>query len=495
MLYVMSRIIRLRRYLQFNFQHCSQHHYKYYGVAMLIACGLSSCQPQSPGPVKLKALPALPQDPLIQVYTNHNPAQQFTDHARQQTRFGDDFEQIILDTIATAKTSIDIAVQEFRLPRVAQALREKQRQGVKVRVVIENTYATPDSSYTEAELEKMPTRGRDRIIENRRLIDQNNDGNLSAQEIGDRDALMVLANGSVPLIDDTEDDSKGSKLMHHKFVVVDNRMVIVTSANFTLSDMVGDISRPQSQGNANTLLRIESTELATLFVEEFDLLWGDGPNGLKNSRFGLKKPPRNIRTVTVGNSTIDIHFSPSPKAIDWNQTSNGMIAAHLTAAKQSIDMALFVFSDQTLVDQLEPLNDRGIPIRALIESGFAYRPYSEGLDMLGISLVNKACKLERANRPWQKPVKLVGAPRLPPGDLLHHKFGIIDRTTVIVGSHNWTESANRGNDEVVLAIHNPTVAAHYQREFDRLAETAFFGVPKAIAKKAEKNNCSDQARL
>jgi phosphatidylserine/phosphatidylglycerophosphate/cardiolipin synthase-like enzyme len=475
-----------------DLKYCAQSYVQYCGLAILLSCGLSSCQPQSTGPVKLKALPALPQDPLIQVYTNHNPAQQFTDRDRQQTRFGNDLEQIILDTIAPAKVSIDLAVQEFRLPRVAQALREKQRQGVKVRVVIENTYAKPDSRYTEAELEKMPVRGRDRIIENRRLIDQNNDGNLSPQEIADRDALIVLANASVPLIDDTADGSKGSKLMHHKFVVVDSRMVIVTSANFTLSDMVGDISRPQSQGNANTLLRIESAELATLFVEEFNLMWGDGPNGLENSKFGVKKPPRSVKSVVVGNSTIDIHFSPSPKAIDWNQTSNGLIAAQLMAAKQSIDMALFVFSDQALVDQLEPLNDRNIPIRALIESSFAYRPYSEGLDMLGVSIVNKACKLERANRPWQKPLKLVGTPRLPPGDLLHHKFGIVDRATVIVGSHNWTESANRGNDEVVLAIHNPTVAAHYQREFDRLAETAFFGLPKAIAKKAAQSSCYEQ---
>lgn len=74
---------------------------------------------------------------------------------------------------------------------------------------------------------------------------------------------------------------------------------------------------------------------------------------------------------------------------------------------------------------------------------------------------------------------------MPPGDLLHHKFGIVDQQTVITGSHNWTNAANGGNDETILIIPNPIVAAHYQREFERLYTNAIVGVPPAIKKKAE----------
>jgi DNA uptake protein ComE-like DNA-binding protein len=73
---------------------------------------------------------------------------------------------------------------------------------------------------------------------------------------------------------------------------------------------------------------------------------------------------------------------------------------------------------------------------------------------------------------------------LPPGDLLHNKFGIIDQETVITGSHNWTEAANKGNDETVLVVHSAIVAAHYQREFERLYTNAILGIPPAIQKKA-----------
>jgi phosphatidylserine/phosphatidylglycerophosphate/cardiolipin synthase-like enzyme len=57
--------------------------------------------------------------------------------------------------------------------------------------------------------------------------------------------------------------------------------------------------------------------------------------------------------------------------------------------------------------------------------------------------------------------------------LLHNKFGIIDQETVITGSHNWTEAANKGNDETVLVVHSAIVAAHYQREFERLTPMPF----------------------
>lgn len=79
----------------------------------------------------------------------------------------------------------------------------------------------------------------------------------------------------IPWIDDQADGSAGSSLMHHKFVIVDNRIVIITSANFTLSDTSGDFTNPNTLGNANNLLQIDSPELASLFTEEFNVMWGD----------------------------------------------------------------------------------------------------------------------------------------------------------------------------------------------------------------------------
>ncbi len=263
--------------------------------------------------------------------------------------------------------------------------------------------------------------------------------------------------------------------MHHKFMVVDGKTTIVTSANWTLSDVHGDFAQPSSRGNANNLLKIESSELAQAFTEEFEVMWRD-------RKFGVKKPNRPVQQFKVGDTLIDLHFSPDSKKVPWEKTSNGLIAATLKQSTQSIDLALFVFSDQDLVNAME--SSSNIAIRALIEPTFMYRPFSEGLDMLGVALSDD-CKWEPNNRPWQNPLKTVGVPQLPPGDLLHHKFGIIDRRTVITGSHNWSNAANRGNDETLLVIHSPIVAAHFQREFDRLYANSILGVPPVVQRKVE----------
>jgi competence ComEA-like helix-hairpin-helix protein len=137
-----------------------------------------------------------------------------------------------------------------------------------------------------------------------------------------------------------------------------------------------------------------------------------------------------------------------------------------------------------------------VQIRALIDSSFAYPYYSEALDMLGVALptINKhgACTIEVDNQPWTDPITTVGVPKLPLGDKLHHKFGLIDQRTVVTGSHNWSRVANYGNDETLLVVENPTVAAHYHREFERLYQGAILGVPAAIQRQVreQQSQCS-----
>ncbi|WP_242053478.1 DUF655 domain-containing protein [Nostoc parmelioides] len=344
---------------------------------------------------------------------------------------------------------------------------------------IENTYTRSLSNLTPDEVKKLTDREQARYQEYFKFVDLNQDNQLSPEEVNQRDALIILQNSQIPWIDDQADGSAGSKLMHHKFVVVDNRIVIVTSANFTLSDVFGDFSNSSSLGNANNLLHIDSPELAALFTEEFNLMWGDGVGGKPDSKFGLQKPVRPPQKITLGDNTITIHFSPTSPALLWIQSSNGLISETLNLANKSIDMALFVFSEQRLANTLENRHQQQVSIRALIDKQFAYRYYSEALDMMGIALGNK-CRYEIDNRPWSNPVTTVGVPTLREGDLLHHKFSVIDNQIVITGSHNWSDAANHGNDETLIVINNPTIAAHYEREFARLYAKAQVGVPVKV---------------
>ncbi|PSF38126.1 competence protein ComE [Aphanothece hegewaldii CCALA 016] len=439
---------------------------------LLTACGHLTANPR-PKP--------LPQDTYIQVYFNQNQAEgvNYTDPYRNIPRPGDNLEQIIIDTIHSAKTSVDIAVQEFRLPNLAKELANLHHKGVKVRIILENKYSSPLSQLTSSEINQLDERDQKSYLDYFALIDQNKDKKLSTSEINQKDALVILKNAGIPIIDDTSDHSKGSGLMHHKFVIVDQSTVIITSANFTLSDTIGDFTNPQSRGNANNLLKIESSELAKVFTQEFNLMW-------QNHQYGVNKPYRKPIQIKLDKTNITVKFSPNSSKITWNYTSNGLIENTLNNATKTVNLALFVFSEQKLSNALENRHQQGVKVRALIDPNFAFINYSEGLDMLGIAISNK-CRYEKNNKPWKNPIKTVGVPQLPSGDKLHHKFALIDDNIVITGSHNWSASANYQNDETLLILQNPVIAAHFQQEFERLYKNALLGISQNLQNKIKQN--------
>lgn len=385
-------------------------------------------------------LDPLPQDASAQVFFNQSEAAVYTDPYRQIERYGDDLEQVIITAINQATDTVDVAVQELNLPRVAQALVDSAQRGVQVRLILENQYSeVKDAQIAFSSLEN---------------------------------ALQILDQGKIARIDDTADGSRGSGLMHHKFIVIDQQRVIASSANFTLSGIHGDMDAPSSRGNANAIVKIEDSAIARAFTTEFEHMWGDGPKGAPDSKFGLGKPYRRPQSFSPVSSTAarrtTLQFSPVSTTQSWHDSVNGLIAKTLSQSSRSVNMALFVFSEQKIVDQLARKSNAGTAIRALIDPGFAYRSYSEALDMMGVAIPGQNCQIEDNNQLWQQPITSVGFPLLPDGDKLHHKFAVVDSNTVIFGSQNWSHAANTKNDETLLVIENATVAKHFEREFDRL---------------------------
>ncbi|WP_017326005.1 phospholipase D-like domain-containing protein [Synechococcus sp. PCC 7336] len=450
------------------------------GLALLAAVGYWVTPSRTPESEIFEPIPPLPLPPDFRIAFNQARSHIYTDPYRGIQRYGDDLEAFLVEEIARARHSIAIAVQELNLPGVALALAERQRAGVEVRLILENTYTRTWQALTPAEVAGLDDRDRDKYREYWQLVDLDRDGALEPEEIAQRDALAIVQQAGVPWIDDRADGSQGSGLMHHKFLLVDGRTLVTGSANFTLSGIHGDFDRPESRGNANHLLAIESAELAAVFLAEFDLMWGDGPGGATDSLFGVRKPERSLQRVRVGAVEIRVHFSPGGTATDYADTSGGEIVRALSEATESVDLALFVFSDRDIAAPLlRHQQQRGIDIRGVFDRSFAYRDFSQTLALWNIR-TEANCSLELA----PASANGIGVPQLPQGDKLHHKFAIVDAAlpgaSVILGSHNWSRAANRINDETLLIISSAEIAAHFSREFDRLFSVAQLGPPQFL---------------
>lgn len=428
---------------------------------------------------RLLGLPEGAELPLpagIEVAFNHAAQQRYRSPITGRMRQGQDLEAFVITALEGAEAEILVAVQELSLPRIAELLVAKHRQGVRVRVVLENTYSTPWSQELRQTLPPHQRHRHDQL-----------------EALGWGDAVAMLREAGVPLIDDTADGSRGSGLMHHKFVVIDRKVVITGSANFTPSGIHGDPDDSRSRGNVNHLLRFSSAELAEVFVEEFERLWGDGPGGALDSRFGIAKQSGGPRTVQMGSTSVTVLFAPHRRS----DPNNGLelLRQQLQQAHRQVDMALFVFSDQTLADTLAALRQQGVRLRLLADPGFANRSFSEVMDLLGVALPDRHCKLEAGNAPWKAPLEGVGTPRLAAGDKLHHKLALIDGRTVISGSFNWSPSAAHQNDETLLLIRSPLLARHFEREIERLWRGAELGISDRLQRKQARLQASCAGRL
>ena len=413
----------------------------------------------------------LPLPEGIQVVFNHRAGQAYRSPITGRRRRGDDLEAFLLTTILSARRTIDVAVQELSLPGLAEGLIDRHRDGVRVRVVLENTYSAPWSDLHPADL----------THHQRRRVRQ-------LRALGHGDAIALLQRAGVPLIDDTADGSAGSGLMHHKFVVVDGRIVVTGSANFSPSGLHGDPDDPRTRGNVNHLLRFESAALAEIFTAEFERLWGDGPGGSIDSRFGLAKEAGAGQRVEVRGTPVEVLFTPHRR----DDPHHGLLwlERQLSKVRTSLDMSLFVLSGQNIADALQGLQRRGVTIRLLADPGFANRSFSEVMDLLGVALPDHRCRIEANNRVWSQPLAGVGTPRLAGGDKLHHKFAVLDRRRIITGSFNWSPSAAHQNDEVLIAIDSPTLARHFEAEMDRLWRGAELGITPRLRRKLRRRQRS-----
>jgi phosphatidylserine/phosphatidylglycerophosphate/cardiolipin synthase-like enzyme len=361
------------------------------------------------------------------------------------------------------------------LPLVAQALVLKKKEGVDVRVVLEHDYNYTVVTQRDAQEDQYEAT---KLNELKALVDINKDGKFTKAELEERDAVYILEAAKIPVMDDTFDNSHGSGLMHHKFMIIDSKIVVVSSANFTLSCVHGDLLAPSSRGNANSMMVITSQAVGEVFEEEFSQLWGNGKRG----NFGHNKTYRGPQILNDRGTKITIQFSPTSARYNWEESVNGLMAQYISKASKSIKAALFVYSDQKLSNVLEKRFRAGVEMGFLVEPKFAFREYSELLDMAGLQMYSQKCTYEADNRPWQKAAPEFGMPTLDRGDVLHHKFAVIDSKAVVMGSQNWSEAANYVNDETLIIVESPEISDQYTREYDRLRMNSRIGVPSYLKK-------------
>lgn len=237
----------------------------------------------------------------------------------------------------------------------------------------------------------------------------------------DRSDPQALIEAGIPIIGDEQPG-----LMHDKFIVIDKSEVWLGSMNFTDSGTYED---------NNNLMRILSTKIAENYSVEFSEMFDGnlfGPNTLAET----PNP-----SITIDGTQVDTYFSPDDGVIN-------KIDAVLKNAEISIYFLAFSFTSNDLGGIVREKAEAGLTVQGVMDEeqvksnqGTEYDPFLQaGLD-----------------------VRIDGM-----DGLMHHKVFIIDEKIVVLGSYNFSQSAEERNDENIIIIYNEAIAQEFIKEFQRV---------------------------
>jgi phosphatidylserine/phosphatidylglycerophosphate/cardiolipin synthase-like enzyme len=299
--------------------------------------------------------------------------------------------------IDDAQRSLDIAVYEFDLDNVAEALARAQRRGVAVRMVMDSDTLENTRDARRAQRER---------------------------DEATRQAVAKLRGAGIPIVGDGR-----QAIMHHKFAVRDGEEVWTGSWNFTS----GDTYRLN-----NNAVRLRSRELAENFTAEFRKLF-------EARQFGPQKPKGVPHpSIAIGSARIETYFAPQDGVA-------ARVAARVREARQSLHFLAFSFTHDGIAQAVLERAQAGVAVSGVFE-----RTGSETRFSAFGKFKQAGLDVYQDGNPYA----------------MHHKVFIIDGRTVLFGSFNFSDSADRDNDENLLIVDDPGFAQAFEQEFERVLAVA-----------------------
>jgi phosphatidylserine/phosphatidylglycerophosphate/cardiolipin synthase-like enzyme len=341
----------------------------------------------------------------------------------------------IANFIGEAKSTIDIAIYDFRLRDeaatiVGDGLRAQAREGVHVRIVYDHAAdpsadAIPGAAPAHLESDQKPL-GTDSFV--RSLADTAQVKGVTGYRV----------------------------LMHNKYIVRDaesaDAAVLTGSSNYT-NDSWGL--------QDNNLLCLRSQQLASYYARDFTDLWSRG-------KIVDSTGSHDTGTVRLNDVPITIAFTPGESAAVLKE-----IVGAIAAARNRLYVASVVLSSGPILAALSEAIDRGLPLGGLYD----------GPQMDQVERQWKAANVgaDKVNT-WQKVARhLVRKASIPfdrlnqsqPHNFMHNKLVVADQI-VVTGSFNLSNHA-MGNAENVLLIRDAQFADSYAKYIQGLMASYAIG--------------------
>lgn len=349
--------------------------------------------------------------PIAEVVPSFNVVFSAPTGSTDPTTYVNGPDTVLAAAIDRATQTVDVAAFELNSPAIAGALLNAHWRGVAVRLVVDDQHGLDVEAY-QAYLEADE--------------DEREDIADEMETPPDETLLDDLFDAGIPIVDDDDRD-----FMHNKFVIIDHTTVWTGTMNLTING---------SYRNNNSLISVRSQRMVADYEAEFNEMFVD-------QQFGPQSPANTpFPQMVIDGVPVEVYFAPEDNVVP-------QIVAEIQAARSTIRFMAFSFTLDELGQAMLARAAEGVQVQGIFDQlnsgGFRFN-----------QIVPLFCN--------GQDVRWDGNPFI-----LHHKVILIDDSTVLVGSFNFSQSATNDNDENLVIIHDPRIAARFVAEFNaRFAEAS-----------------------
>lgn len=147
--------------------------------------------------------------------------------------------------------------------------------------------------------------------------------------------------------------------------------------------------------------------------------------------------------VPQGGGSIKYYF---PRA---GHNPQAELLGVINGAKSSLDVAIYSFTDAKISQALIAAKNRGVLVRVMSDRESSQEA-SQGTVLLSLKQAGIPVKVNSHS------------------GLMHLKVTIADQSVVTTGSFNYTYSAEKQNDEVLVVLNSSQSAADFEKEFNAM---------------------------
>ncbi|MDP4120264.1 MAG: phospholipase D-like domain-containing protein [Bacillota bacterium] len=147
--------------------------------------------------------------------------------------------------------------------------------------------------------------------------------------------------------------------------------------------------------------------------------------------------------VSMNDNTLSYYFPRD------GQDAEGKLIDVINSAKSKLDIAAYSFTDTKIGDAVTAAKNRGVAVRVITDEQCSTNLYQK--------------KLLNSLKDDNIPIKDNSH-----SGLMHLKVTIVDDSICTTGSFNYTISAQKTNDEVLVVIKNSETAKDFEKQFERM---------------------------